>query len=160
MTGRSRIAMRSNASNARAGAGTRSRQALLALALAVLLVVGSALAEEGEQVVSRTTHFIDSSSDRTPAKTSFPTYPKIARRDRIEGDATVCFRVDIDGRVKGAKVQNYTHRIFRRPALRAMKESSFEPLKPTETFSTARSCRTYRFRLEPILADNDEPSGR
>ncbi len=156
MTGRSRIAMRSNA---KTRATTLAVQGSLALAFAVLLAASAALAEEGEQVVSRSTHFVDSSSDRTPAKTSFPSYPKIARRDRIEGDATVCFRVDIDGRVKSAKVQSYTHRIFRRPALRAMKESSFEPLKPTETLSMARSCRTYRFRLEPILADNDQPPG-
>lgn len=126
------------------------------LALAGLLTLSAAGASADEQVVSRTTHFVDSSSDRTPAKTSFPTYPKIARRDRIEGDATICFRIDIDGRVKSAKVQSYTHRIFRRPALRAMKASSFEPLGPNEMFSTARSCRTYRFRLEPILAENKE----
>ena len=152
MTAKSRMAMRNSDSSVGAPAP-------LAAAIALLMFAGAAVADDGEQLVSRTTHFIDSSSDRTPAKTSFPSYPKIARRDRIEGDATVCFRVDIDGRVKGAKVQSYTHRIFRRPALRAMKDSSFEPLKPNEVFSTSRSCRTFRFRLEPILADNDKPSG-
>ncbi len=129
----------------------------IALGAILGLTVSVALADD-QQVVSRTAHFIDSSSDRTPAKTAFPTYPKIARRDRIEGDATICFRIDIDGRVKSAKVQSYTHRIFRRPALRAMKDSSFEPLGPDELFSTARTCRTYRFRLEPILADSKKPA--
>lgn len=125
----------------------------LGLVVVASSIAAGALAEE-QVATSRTTHFVDSSSDRTPAKTSFPSYPKIARRDRIEGDATVCFKVNLDGRVHSARVQSYTHRIFRRPALRAMKESSFEPLHPHETFSRARTCRTYRFRLEPILADN------
>ena len=100
-------------------------------------------------------HFIDSSTDRTPAKTAFPVYPRVARRDRIEGDATVCFKVDVDGRIRSIKVKNYSHRIFRRPALRAIKDSTFEPLQPHEVLSTARTCRTYRFRLEPIVVATD-----
>ena len=145
MTVRMKIQIRNKAAGA---------TGLMALVATACLMPAVAAADDEQVVTSRTMHFIDSSSDRTPAKTSFPTYPKIARRDRIEGDATICFRIDIDGRVKSAKVQNYTHRIFRRPALRAMKESSFEPLGPNELYTTARTCRTYRFRLEPVLAEN------
>ena len=100
-------------------------------------------------------HIMDSSTDRTPAKTSFPTYPRIARRDRIEGDATVCFKVDLEGRIRSVRVKDYSNRIFRRPALRAIKDSSFEPLRPHEILSTSRTCRTYRFRLEPVVVARD-----
>lgn len=99
--------------------------------------------------------FVDSSTDRTPATTAFPQYPRIARRDRIEGDATVCFRIGIEGNIHSIKVQNYSHRIFRRPALQAIKASSFEPLGPNEILQRARSCRTYRFRLTPVTVANE-----
>ena len=97
----------------------------------------------------------DSLTDRQPASTSFPNYPSIARRDRIEGDATVCFKIDARGRVKSAGVTEYSHKIFRRPALRAARASSFEPLAPGQVLAKAKACRTYRFRLEPV--EKDEP---
>jgi len=102
------------------------------------------------------THIIDSSTDRTPAKTTFPNYPRIARRDRIEGDATVCFRIDLLGRIRNEHVRDATHRIFRRPALRAIRQSSFEPLADGQKFSADLTCRTYRFRLLPVLVDDKE----
>lgn len=126
-----------------------ARRAAVAGSAALLLIVGAAQA--GDDLERKEFHFTDSSTDRTPAKTSFPTYPRIARRDRIEGDATVCFKVDLDGRIRSVRVKDYSHRIFRRPALRAIKDSSFEPLHPHEVLSTSRTCRTYRFRLEPIV---------
>lgn len=100
--------------------------------------------------------YIDSSTDRTPSTTAIPKYPRIARRDRIEGDATVCFRIDVNGRIKSVRVKSYTHRIFRRPALQAIKASSFEPLQSDERFTRERTCREYRFRLNPVVADTKE----
>ena len=120
--------------------------------MALLLVPPLSPAQD---VATQKLHFIDSSTDRTPAKTAFPVYPRVARRDRIEGDATVCFKVDGGGRIRSIRVKNYSHRIFRRPALRAIKDSTFEPLQPHEVLSTARTCRTYRFRLEPIVVAAD-----
>lgn len=110
-----------------------------------------------QQEVKRNLYVSDSSTDRTPARTSFPVYPRIARRDRIEGDATVCFKITTDGRIRSVRVKHYSHRIFRRPALRAIKASSFEALQPHEILSTSRTCRTYRFRLEPLLAESPAP---
>jgi len=98
----------------------------------------------------RQSHFTDSSNERTPAVTAFPTYPRIARRDRIEGEAIICFKITLDGRIRSIRVKSYSNRIFRRPSLRAIKDSTFEPLRPHEIFSTSRTCRTYRFRLEPV----------
>jgi len=101
----------------------------------------------------RVTFLRDSSTDRQPERTAFPKYPSIARRDRIEGEATVCFDIDSRGKVKRASVKSYTHKIFKKPALRAIKKSSFEPLLPGQTLARIKTCRTYRFRLEPVLAE-------
>jgi TonB family protein len=95
----------------------------------------------------------DLSSDRKPVSTVFPSYPSIARRDRIEGEATVCFKIDVRGKVKRASVKSYSHKIFKKPALRAIKRSSFEPLQPGQVLGRTKECRTYRFSLEPILAE-------
>ncbi len=126
---------------------------LLLLAALLLLIAPSLLADE----IERLRHVIDSSTDRTPLVTAFPSYPRIARRDRIEGDATVCFRIDQRGRIRRARIREVSHPIFRRAALRAIRESSFEPLEPGQVLATALTCRTYRFRLEPVLlASQDE----
>ncbi len=122
-----------------------------ALATGFLVLAAPAFAEQESTVV---THFLDSNTDRVPLLTAFPSYPSIARRDRIEGEAKVCFKVTQDGRITRAKLSSATHRIFRKPVLRAIKKSSFEALGPNQIFSTSRTCRTYRFRLEPILVDN------
>lgn len=100
-------------------------------------------------------HFIDTSTDRVPSLTAFPKYPSVARRDRIEGEATVCFKIRANGRISRPVVTDYSHKIFSKPSLRAIKKSSFEPLGPNQLLKTARTCRTYRFRLDPILAEND-----
>ncbi len=134
------------------------RRADLTASLAALagffLIASAAVAieEEGTGIVR---HFIDTSTDRVPALTAFPKYPSVARRDRIQGEATVCFKIRANGRVSRPVVTDYSHKIFSKPALRAIKKSSFEPLGPGQILKTSRSCRTYRFRLEPVLADND-----
>ncbi len=107
-----------------------------------------------QQQSTSVTHFLDSNTDRVPLLTAFPPYPSIARRDRIQGEATVCFKIKQDGRITRAKLKTSTHRIFRRPVLRAIKKSTFEPLAPNQVLATAKTCRTFRFRLEPILVDN------
>ncbi len=85
---------------------------------------------------------------RTPEITKVPDYPGLARRQRIEGEATVCFKVAPDGRVLEATVASSTHEIFEKPALEAIKGSTFEPLAPGEELVPS-VCRTYRFRLAP-----------
>lgn len=102
--------------------------------------------------------FTDSSTDRIPAITAFPKYPSIARRDRIEGEAVVCFMIDVDGSIRRPAVQSSTHKIFEKPAMRAIRRSSFEPLGKGETLSGSRTCRTYRFRLDPITVADDAES--
>ena len=117
-----------------------------------LLASAFVMANDDTQAVR---HFFDSLTDRVPALTSFPEYPSVARRDRIEGEATVCFNIKLNGKISRVKVESSTHKIFSKPALRAMKHSSFEPLAPGQIQNSARTCRTYRFRLDPVVADND-----
>jgi TonB family protein len=100
-------------------------------------------------------HFVDSSTDRNPVLTTFPQYPSVARRDRIQGEATVCFKIRANGKISRAVVTERTHRIFAKPSLRAMRKSTYEPLNSSQVLSPARTCRTYRFRLDPVLANND-----
>lgn len=123
--------------------------------LATGFLLGSAPALT-QQETTTVTHFIDSNTDRVPLITAFPTYPSIARRDRIQGEAKVCFMIKQDGRITRAKLKSATHRIFRKPALRAIKKSSFEPLGPKQVLAMSRTCRTFRFRLEPLVVENDD----
>jgi len=101
-------------------------------------------------------HFTDINTDRVPALTAFPKYPSIARRDRIQGEATVCFKIRANGKISRAVVTEKTHRIFSKPALRAIRKSSFEPIGPGQLLATARTCRIYRFRLDPVVASNSQ----
>ena len=119
----------------------------------LILLAGSVLASDDVSGM-RKDFFKDSNSDRQPATTAFPKYPSIARRDRIEGEATVCFMIDSRGKVSRISVKDYSHKIFKTPAVRAMKNSSFEPLAPGQILATSKTCRTYRFRLEPIVAES------
>jgi TonB family protein len=123
-------------------------------ALSATLILSGDVLAKGDSKISLN-HVMDSSNDRTPLVTAFPGYPRIARRDRIEGSAVVCFKIDIDGTIRSVRVKSYSDRIFRRPAIRAIKSSSFEPLLPHEIYSTSRTCRTYRFRLEPVVVASD-----
>ena len=131
----------------------RTHTVLTSAVLTAALLLGSALAL-GQEDSTSVVHFLDSNTDRVPLLTTFPSYPSIARRDRIEGQATVCFMIKQNGGIRRAKVKDTTHRIFKRPVLRAIKRSTFEPLSPNQILGTARTCRTYRFRLEPILVEN------
>jgi TonB family protein len=120
-------------------------------AFTIVLISSLARAQESTDVI----HFIDTNTDRTPALTAFPRYPSVARRDRIEGEATVCFKIRADGRISRPVVTERTHKIFAKPALRAIKKSTFEPLGPGQILATARTCRIYRFRLDPVVSQAD-----
>ena len=76
------------------------------------------------------------------------------RRDRVEGETTVCFWIDAAGEIVRPKVRNSTHRAFEKPAMAAIRESLFVPLAAGEVESPADVCRVYRFRLKPIASAN------
>ncbi|MFQ5982857.1 MAG: energy transducer TonB, partial [Woeseiaceae bacterium] len=114
------------------------------------------LLADNDTRVTRITHVEDASSDRTPLVTAVPQYPKLARRDRIEGEATVCYTIDARGRIRRPTVQRSSHKMFAKPSLRAIKQSSYEPLPSKKDASVARACRTFRFRLNPVAIEEIE----
>lgn len=132
----------------------RTQPAGVATCFASLIFCAAVNADEPTSTA--VTHFIDTSTDRIPALTAFPKYPSIARRDRIEGEATVCFKIRANGKISRPVVADTTHKIFAKPALRAMRQSNFEPIGPSQILSTGRTCRIYRFRLDPVVAREDE----
>lgn len=116
--------------------------------LFILLAATPLGAEESES--QDIANFIEEDGDRVPLHTVVPVYPKDARRDRIEGEVQVCYYVDKRGRPYRIGVRNSTHRIFERPSLRAVRASSYQPLGPDEKTSGIKTCRTFRFQLQPV----------
>ncbi len=81
----------------------------------------------------------------------FPKYPEEARLYRLEGETTVCFKVNAQGEIVRPKIASSSDRIFEKPALRAIRASSFTPLEAGETDGVnADVCRVFRFRLSPL----------
>jgi TonB family protein len=100
------------------------------------------------------TYLTDETSDRVPVETVVPAYPKDARRDRIEGDVQVCFHIDRNGKPYRIAVRKSTNRVFEKPARRAVRASRYKALEEGEKASGIKSCRTFRFTLEPVKAEN------
>jgi hypothetical protein len=46
--------------------------------------------------------------------------------------------------------------MFAKPALKAIKKSSYEPLRSDQEATVARSCRTFRFLLKPVAIEEIE----
>ena len=111
------------------------------------LVAGVAIAEQGG------VQQIDSGAHRTPLRTVVPEYPKIARRDRIEGTVQVCFGITRKGLPRRIAVRNSTNRVFERPSISAIKRSRWVPLAKEETPPAIKTCRTFTFSLVPVETD-------
>lgn len=122
----------------------------IAVGLGAVLFLSAVFAEE--MTVSR---YIDEDTDRIPLHTVVPTYPEVARRDRIEGEVQLCYHIDKKGRPYRIAVRNSTHRVFEKPAKRAIRASTYKPLGPGEKSSGIKTCRTFRFELTPVIAEND-----
>ncbi len=133
-------------------AGQTAVTAAVCLAMTSSAVV---LADDSTRV-TRITHMEDSSSERMPSVTAVPQFPEIARRDRIEGEATVCYTIDADGRIRRPAVRRSSHKMFAKPALKAIKKSSYEPLRSNQKASVVRACRTFRFLLKPVAIEEIE----
>ena len=97
----------------------------------------------------------EGSTERKPLFTTIPDYPKVARRDRIEGEVQVCFEVTRDGRTRRIAVRKSTHRVFEKPAIRAVRASSYLPLPSDAVMSGIKACRTFRFTLEPVVTETE-----
>lgn len=132
------------------GVGAARMKAKFVIGLAAVTLSTAAALSEPIAI----TRYIDEDVDRVPTHTVAPEYPRIARRDRIEGEVRVCYHIDKKGRPYRVGVRDSTHRIFERPAMRAIKASSYRPLKSGEKTSGIKTCRTFVFELAPAVADN------
>ncbi len=117
----------------------------------LLLIAVQAAAEETTYA-----RFIDENLDRAPTHTVVPEYPHVALRDRIEGEVQVCYHIDRRGRPYRVAVRQSTHRIFERPARRAVRASTWQPLAEGEEPSNVKTCRTFTFELTPVFAETGE----
>lgn len=123
------------------------RLTLSGLALCAMLLPWTAYSEMAVQQ-------FDSDTDRTPVHTVIPEYPKVARRDRIEGEVQVCFEITREGQTRRIAVRRSTHRLFEKPAKRAVRASTFKPLPKHVDVPPIKACRTFRFSLEPVEKDD------
>lgn len=118
--------------------------------LLFVILIPAAVSAESTTI----TRYIDEDTDRVPVHTTVPQYPRIARRDRIEGSVRVCYHVDKNGRPYRVAVRSSTHRIFEKPSMRAVKASRYKPLEPGDKTSGIKTCRTFKFELAPVVAEN------
>jgi TonB family protein len=126
---------------------TSTRNALLVALLSIALSVS---AQENVDV----THLLDPAGDRMPLQTVVPVYPERALRDRVQGDVEVCFNVDREGRTSRISVRQSSHRMFEKPSTLAVRASSYVPLKEHEILSGIKTCRIFRFRLDPVAIED------
>jgi TonB family protein len=91
--------------------------------------------------------------ERVPLHTVVPLYPEKARRARVEGEVEVCFKVDRQGRTSHVAVRRSTNRAFEKPARDAVKQSTYKPLAEDQELSGIKTCRTFRFRLTRVAAE-------
>lgn len=120
--------------------------------LATLVCVAVARADDGSDM----THLQDERGERMPVHTVVPRYPELARRERLEGEVQVCFNVDRDGKPHRVRVRKSTNRIFEKPSILAVRASSYEPLAEGKKKSGIKTCRTFRFRLDPVAIERPQ----
>ena len=124
------------------------RTSLRISAACLCAVVWPVLADDSESVAR-----VDSRTDRVPLQTIVPQYPPIARRDRVEGTVQVCFNISRDGYPRRIAVRHSTDRQFEKVAMKAVRRSTWKPLAAGQELSGIKACRTFRFSLVPITAD-------
>ena len=100
------------------------------------------------------THLLDPAAERVPLQTVVPVYPERALQDRVQGEVEVCFNVDREGRTLRIAVRKSTHRMFEKPAIAAVKASSYQPLEEHEILTGIKTCRIFRFQLDPVAIED------
>ncbi len=98
----------------------------------------------------------DSDTDRVPLLTTVPDYPEVARRDRIQGEVQVCFNITRDGYPRRIAVRSSSNRLFEKPAMKAIRKSTWVRLDDDQAMSGIKACRTFRFSLVPVEKDEDQ----
>lgn len=120
------------------------------LSITLLLFAFTVSAQEESQV----THLLGPAGERMPLQTVVPVYPERALQDRVQGDVEVCFNVDREGRTSRISVRRSSHRMFEKPSTLAIRASSYMPLEENKILSGIKTCRTFRFRLDPVAIED------
>ena len=115
--------------------------------IASLLLAATAVLADGEVTVQPLP--VDT-GERVPLHTVVPQYPEKARRARVEGEVEVCFNVDRKGRTSRVSVRKSTNRAFEKTSRDAIKRSTYMPLPKGKELSGIKTCRTFRFHLNPV----------
>ena len=123
---------------------------LIVTGMLLLLGVGVWAQENSVEVEA----LLEAVDERVPLQTAVPAYPEKALRERIQGVVEVCFNVDRAGRPLRIAVRKSSHRVFEKPAMQAVKDSSYHPLEDHEILSGIKTCRTFRFQLDPVAIDD------
>ena len=125
------------------------------LSISLLFLALTASAQDDVEV----THLLDPAGERKPLQTVVPVYPERALTDRVQGDVQVCFNIDREGRTSRVSVRQSTHRMFEKPAVLAARASSYVPLAENEILSNIKTCRIFRFRLDPVAIEDPIDQG-
>ena len=123
---------------------TNSSRTMFLVVVLFAAIVANAKNDDSASRVS------DPTLERVPLLTLAPEYPPLARQMRLEGEVTVCFNVDREGKTHRVAVRSSTNRIFEQPAKKAVRGSSYQPLKNDQKETGIKSCRTFRFSLPPV----------
>ena len=99
-------------------------------------------------------HLLDPAGERAPLQTVVPVYPARALQERLQGDVEVCFEVDREGRTSRIAVRHSSNRLFEKPAIQAVRASSYKPVQDHEIISGIKTCRIFRFRLDPVAIED------
>jgi len=91
--------------------------------------------------------------ERVPLHTVVPEYPEKARRARLEGEVEVCFNVSREGKTSRVAVRRSTNQAFEKPSRDAVRRSTYFPLPEHQKLSGIKTCRTFRFHLNPVAID-------
>ena len=82
-----------------------------------------------------------------PIQSVRPAYPPMALKMGMEGDVTLKIIVDPEGNVSRAEIVKSTGTDFNEEALKAVKQSRFEPAQRDGQNVTAEFTYVYRFRI-------------
>jgi protein TonB len=95
-----------------------------------------------------TTPPLRTNREARPVQTVRAVYPPIALRMGMEGDVTLRIEVDTDGKVTKAEILKSGGAGFDEEALKAVKQSRFEPAQKDGKSVAAEFTYIYRFRLQ------------
>lgn len=116
------------------------------LAIGILIAAISVLAQENDDNML----VPHKAGERKPLQTVIPVYPERALNERLQGKVEVCFNVDREGRTSRIAVRHSSNRVFEKPAILAVRASSYAPLPADQRMSGIKTCRTFRFLLDPV----------